>query len=90
MGQKALIVQSPVCVSFEPTSGRRDTHFAEPRPSSGYHAVAGGFDEVGRSLPTLSPLEARDVTHLSPFAMCSYPNVDNPYASLPWGNVASM
>ncbi len=34
---------------------RRDTHFADPRPLSGYHAVAGRFDEVGSPTVALSP-----------------------------------
>ncbi len=52
-----LVVQvnRAVCVIFSGRRGRRDTHFADPRPLSGYHAVAGRFDEVGRTTAALAP-----------------------------------
>ena len=60
-----------------------------PAPSPGIMQWrADATKSVGPPAP--SPLKPRLVTHLSPFAMCSNPNVGHLQASLPWGNVVSM
>ncbi len=79
-----------VCASLERGSGATGPHLADPRPLSRYPAVGGRSDEFGRITGVLPPLETGHVTHLSPFAISSYPNVGDLCESLPWGNVASM
>jgi len=72
-------------IGLEPPSGASRRPSGHPPPPLRVSCSGGPLRRSRQGHRRPSPSDDREGTHLSPCATCSYPNIGNPYESLPGG-----